>query len=117
MDEKELIAISRKELVELMELMAKSVTTAVREVAQPKLPVYYKFPEDIVSMTGGYIAVSTIRGWKTAGYLRTVKIGSKTYVRPDDWEWFLENHRELMAHSPRSRGKRFTENKTLTPVP
>jgi len=106
MGERELIAISREELVELMEVVARSVTAAVRET-QYKLPVYYKFPEDIVNMTGGYIAVSTIRGWKSAGYLRTVKIGSKTFVRPEDWEWFLEHHRELMARSPRSRGERF----------
>ena len=104
-----LVAISRRELVELMEVVARTVTDAVRERSQLKLPVYYKFPEDIINITGGYVAEATIRGWKSAGYLRTVKIGSKSFVKPDDWEWFLAHHRELMANNPRNRGIRFSK--------
>lgn len=106
-----LVAISRRELVELMEVVARTVTDAVRERSQLKLPVYYKFPEDVINMTGGYIAEATIRSWKSAGYLRTVKIGSKSFVKPDDWEWFLAHHKELMARSPRNRGTRFSKKK------
>ena len=104
----ELVAISRRELVELMEMVARTVTDAVREKSQLNLPAYYKFPEDIINMTGGYVAKATIRGWKSAGYLRTVKISSKSFVKPDDWEWFLANHKELMAKSSRNRGMRFS---------
>ena len=104
-----LVAISRQELVDLMELVTRTVTNAVRERSQFKLPVYYKFPEDIINITGGYIAEATIRSWKSAGYLRTVKIGTKAYVKPDDWEWFIANHKELMASNPRNRGIRFSK--------
>ena len=107
--EQKLVVISRRELVELMEVVARTVTDTVRERSHLKLPIYYKFPEDIMNMTGGYIAEATIRSWKSAGYLRTVKIGSKSFVTPDDWEWFLAHHKELMARSPRNRGIRLSK--------
>jgi len=105
------VTLSRNELVELMRAMAMTVTDAVKEKTQIRLPVYYKFPEDIVSMTGGYIAETTIRGWKSAGYLRTVKIGAKSFVKPEDWEWFLLHHKNLMAKNPRNRGVRFSQKR------
>lgn len=105
----ELVAISQQELVQLMEVVARTVTDAVRNKPPVKLPVYYKFPEDIIDMTGGHIAEATIRGWKSAGYLRTLKIGTKSFVKPDDWEWFLAHHKELMARDPRNRGIRFSK--------
>ncbi len=105
----DLVVLSKQDLVELMEVVARTVTMAVEKTRQARLPVYYKFPEDIVEITGGYIAVSTIRGWKSAGYLRTVKIGAKSYVKPEDWEWFLAHHKELMANSARNRGDRLSK--------
>ena len=109
--EQKLVAISRQELVEIMQVVARTVTNTVRESSQLKLPIYYKFPEDIMNMTGGYIAEATIRSWKSAGYLRTVKIGTKAFVKPDDWEWFLVHHKELMAKNPRNRRIQFSKKK------
>lgn len=75
------------------------------------IPRYYKFPEDIVTMTGGHIPVGTIRSWKTAGYLRTFKIGRRTFVKPEDWQWFIDNHGELMAAAPNNLGAKMIEKK------
>jgi len=106
----EVVTIPRQELVELMAVVARTVREELR-ARQWRLPVYYKFPEDIIEMTGGHIAESTIRSWKSAGYLRTFKIGTKTYVKPEDWEWFLAHHKELMARHPRNRGVRLKTDK------
>ena len=56
------------------------------------LPQYFKFPEDIITMTGGHVPEGTIRRWKTDGYLRTIKIGRRSFVTPEAWKWFLKNH-------------------------
>ncbi len=105
--ENEQLTIPKETFANLMTSMAKEMATAVKsQMAEPRLPVYYKFPEDIIAMTGGHIAEATIRSWKSAGYLRTFKIGAKAYVRPADWDWFLSHHKGLMAKESRNRGAR-----------
>lgn len=97
------IIIPRGELPKLVAALAEQIRD---RLIAPALPRYYKFPEDIITMTGGHIPTGTILGWKTAGYLRTFKIGRRAYVRPEDWQWFLDNHAELMAAAENSRGKK-----------
>ena len=94
------------ELVGIVQQLARLITSELRATSHVTRYHYLKFPEDIIIITGGYIAESTIRSWKTQGYLRTIKIGAKTYVKPEEWEWFLANHRELMQKSERNRKNR-----------
>lgn len=84
----------------IAEHVAEDVASRLRIAA---LPTYYKFPEDIITMTGEHIPVGTILSWKTLGYLRTFKIGRRAFVRPEDWQWFLDNNAELMAAAPNNR--------------
>lgn len=93
------------ELAELRAMIRQAVALATAPPpAASAIPKYYKFPEDIVTMTGGHIPVGTIRRWKTAGYLRTTKLGSRSFVTPADWQWFMDRHQQLMAASPNNRG-------------
>ena len=94
------------ELVTIVQQLARLIASELRVTSHVTRYHYLKFPEDIVTITGGYIAESTVRSWKTQGFLKTIKIGTKTYVRPDDWEWFVANHRKLMAKSKRNRKDR-----------
>ncbi len=96
--------IGKNDLVTIVQQLARLIASELRVTSH--VSRYLKFPEDIITITGGYIAESTIRSWKTQGYLRTVKIGTKTYVRPDDWDWFIANHRKLMSKSKRNRKSR-----------
>ena len=105
----DVVMLSREDLAEMMELVAKTVASEFRRKAG--LPRLYAFPDDIAEILGGRVQVSTIRSWKTAGYLRTIPIGAKSFVKPEDWEWFIANHKHLMAASPQSRGRRFTEKR------
>jgi len=95
--------IGKNDLGTIVQQLARLIASELRVTSVPR---YLKFPEDIITITGGYIAESTVRSWKTQGFLKTIKIGTKTYVRPDDWDWFITNHRELMAKSKRSRKNR-----------
>ena len=76
-----------------------ALASGVIRVAE--LPRLYKFPEDIYAILGGHVPESTIRSWKHAGYLRTRKIGIRTFVTQESWQWFLDNHKELMAKEGR----------------
>ena len=94
------------ELVTIVQQLARSIVQELRYVDNSSIPPYLKFPEDLIVITRGYIAESTIRSWKTQGFLKTIKIGTKTYIKPEEWEWFLANHRELMQKSQRNRKNR-----------
>lgn len=93
--------------------IAQLVAVAVRDalaagvVKVAALPVMYKFPEDIAVILGGHVPVGTIRSWKTCGYLRTNKVGVRSYVTAENWQWFLDNHGELMAQDS---SRRFVAN-------
>lgn len=89
------ITLAPDQLSSLIDQVTKQLTAVLAPSAG--LPVCYKFPEDIITITGGHIPVGTIRGWKTRGYLRTIKIGRRSFVTHDSWEWFLTYHGELMA--------------------
>jgi hypothetical protein len=94
-------------LPEFLAAIAEQVAAKLKDrLPTAGLPQYYKFPEDIISMTGGHIPVGTIRAWKTDGYLRTFKLGRRTFVRPEDWQWFIDNHLTLMAARENNRGAR-----------
>lgn len=75
--------------------------TGVVKVAT--LPVMYKFPEDIRTILRDKVAESTVRGWKTMGYLQTTKVGSKTYVTPEQWLRFVTTHQEVMKKNNNRR--------------
>lgn len=96
------IIIPEGELPKLLAAIAEQVAARIGVQLAP-LPRYYKFPEDIVTMTGGHIPTGTILGWKTSGFLRTFKIGRRAYVDAKSWQWFLDNHAKLMAKAPNSR--------------
>lgn len=99
------IIIPQGDLPKLLAAIAEQVAARIGGQLSP-LPRYYKFPEDIITMTGGHIPTGTILGWKTSGYLRTFKIGRRAYVEPQAWQWFLDNHGELMAAAENNRGRR-----------
>jgi hypothetical protein len=101
----EIITITAPELQAVV-MGAVQAAMASGGVTVAQLPRLYKFPEDIHTMLGGHVATPTIRGWKTSGYLRTTKIGAKSFVAPEAWQWFIDNHKELMAKEPRNRGSR-----------
>ena len=100
----------QNELIIIAQQLARSIIQELRHsspgVAGAGISPYLKFPEDLIVITGGYIAESTIRNWKTQGFLKTIKIGTRAFVKPEDWEWFLANHRELMQKSQRNRKNR-----------
>jgi len=110
----EQLIIASGDLPKFMAEIAEQVAARVSaQIQAPRLPQYYKFPEDIISMTGGHIPTGTILGWKTSGYLRTFKIGRRAFVKPTDWQWFLDNHSELMAAAPSNRGVKMARRKGL----
>jgi len=84
---------------ELQDMISAAVTNAlaVGTVKVAALPVMYKFPEDIVKILGDHVPENTIRSWRTAGYLRITYVGIRPFVTQEQWQWFLDNHKELMA--------------------
>ena len=102
MENQQIVSIKKDELIGLMREISRLIASEIRSRDSVKFR-YLKFPEEIIEITGGYIAESTIRGWKSKGYLRTIKIGTKSFVTPVDWDWFIDNHRELMAKHPDNR--------------
>lgn len=99
------VTLDRNDLVELMETVARTLTRVTRDTQS--LPTLYAFPEDIVTILRGKVAEKTVREWKTKGYLRTIKVGIRSFVKPSDWDWFLEHHKELMRNNEDSRTVRF----------
>lgn len=85
----------------------------LRKIMLPRphrLPRYFVFPGDIIAMLGGKPKEATVRGWKTNYGLRTIKIGAVTYVTEEDWQWWVENNRAIMARAGRTRGDRLGNN-------
>ena len=72
----------------------------------PRLPRYFLFPDDIITMLCNKPKESTVRGWKTYYGLPTTKIGAVTYVKEEDWQWWEANNRKIMAKAGRTRGER-----------
>jgi hypothetical protein len=94
--------ITRDDLQQIVsQAVQQAMSSGVVKVAA--LPVMYKFPEDLVQILGGHVSEWTIRDWKKRGYLRTMKVGAKTFVTQESWEWFLCNHRELMERDGNRR--------------
>lgn len=71
-----------------------------------RLPRYFRFPDEIREMLGNAPSVATVRNWKTSYGLKTTKIGASSYVYEDDWFYWVDNHRTIMAAKPRNRGDR-----------
>ena len=88
--------LSQPDLEKIAEAVA-SQLLACGGIKTAPLPVLYAFPEDIFTILRGKVKESTIRAWKTKGYLRTEKIGIRSFVTPEDWQWFRVNHKELMT--------------------
>jgi hypothetical protein len=94
--------VTRDELQQIVsQAVQQAMSTGVMKVAA--LPVMYKFPEDLVQILGGHVSAWTIRDWKKRGYLRTTKVGAKTFVTQESWQWFLDNHKELMENDGNRR--------------
>ena len=100
---KDTILITKDELKCIISSVVAEVVAGIN--TQPSLPVYYKFPEDIYTTLKGFVAKSTIRNWRSYGYLKVTKIGQKAFVKPKDWEWVVENYGPLMRKDYNKRFK------------
>ena len=83
----ETVSMSRADLAALAGEIAKAINH------QQGLPEMYAFPEDIVTITKGKVPVNTIKYWRQMGWLKVTKLGRHLFVMPDDWQYFIENHR------------------------
>jgi len=87
------VTISREDLFALAGEMAKQMAAAMQH--QQSLPEMYAFPKDIVAITKGKVPENTIIYWRQQGWLKTIKLGRHRFVRPDDWQYFVENFSKL----------------------
>lgn len=86
----ETITISREDLTALAGEMAKQVAAVMQH--QKALPELYAFPDDIHTILKGKVPVNTIKYWRQMGWIKITKLGRHCFVRPDDWQYFVENH-------------------------
>lgn len=84
------ITLSRADLANLAGEMAKQIAGAVQH--QQCLPDLYAFPDDIVTILKGKVPTNTIIYWRQMGWLKTIKLGRYRFVRPEDWQYFVDNH-------------------------
>lgn len=99
------ITLSRADLAALAYEMAKQITGVVQH--QQALPELYAFPDDIVTITKGKVPRNTLISWRQRGLIKTIKLGKHLFMRPNDWEYFVENHRLLFGKAKKtSRGAR-----------
>ena len=84
------VTINRADLAAFAGEMAKQVAMAMHH--QQALPEMYAFPEDIVTITKGKVPINTIQYWRQMGWIKITKLGRHCFVRPEDWQYFVDNH-------------------------
>lgn len=97
----ESVTMTRADLDALACEMAKQITGVVQH--QLALPVLYAFPEDIVKITKGKVPKNTLIYWRQQGLFKTIKLGKHLFVRPDDWQYFVDNHHLLFGKAKKSK--------------
>ncbi|MFA7346879.1 MAG: hypothetical protein WCZ86_03870 [Desulfurivibrionaceae bacterium] len=97
----ETVTMTRADLAALACEMAKQITDVVQH--QLALPELYAFPEDIVKITKGKVPTNTLIYWRQQGLFKTIKLGKHLFVRPDDWQYFVDNHRILFGKAKKSK--------------
>lgn len=95
------LTMSRTDLAVLAGEMAKQVVAVMSH--QQALPELYAFPEDIVKITKGKVPKNTLIYWRQQGLFKTIKLGKHLFVRPDDWQYFVDNHRFLFGKAKKSK--------------